>query len=374
MQLITDSRTLRPLVERRNTVARWLLEHNRHQSELYQSPKERAERRGYRHLHRTKVACLKCMDGRLNLPVITGIPMGVIQPFRNLGGYFEFGWAYLQAAFLEWANYAATREDDCLVFTTYHFSRSNPHLGCKGFNYNREAAQEAAEHLRNRINTTCAESKKNKISAVMLGIETDEDALIIHGETGKAWYLSEESTLSNSEIVERLAELFPSMPLHVRLDFSPLIEGNIRRISEVRQAPRSLTESDHREQVLGLGRGFDWLHTPNKALLIGPFGYDVATPILKAGGILLDNLESGRISPAEGLVLMTAGSYRDTVLGIEDAFAEEKALDLARFAVSVLASDEKLRNGLFPHLSVIAGAVDMDTRVFNECTERLLID
>lgn len=148
--------------------------------------------------------------------------------------------------------------------------------------------------------------------------------------------------------------------------------GNIRRIAEVRKSPRSLTDADHREQILGLGRGFDWLHQPNKALLIGPFSYDVADPIAKAAGILLDNLQSGRIDPKQGVVLMTAGAYRENTLGIEAVMAEEKALDLARFAISVILRDEKLKEGLLPHLSILSGAMDMDTRLFTECTERLL--
>ncbi len=375
MQLDHLQDVLRPLVERQNGVVQWLLEHNRHQSGLYQQPEVRERRRNYRHLHRTKIGCLKCMDGRLNLPVITKIPMGIVQPFRNLGGHFEFGWAYLQAVFLEWVNYAANRDDDCLVFTTYHFSQSNKHLGCKGFGYDREAAKKAAEHLRNRINHTCAGAKKNRIMAVMLGIETDEDALIIHGETGKVWYLNEEnSSLTEERAIEKLAELFPSMPLHIRKDFAPLVIGNLERIKEVRQAPRSLVDADHREQVLGLGRGFDWLHQPNKALLIGPFSYDVADPIAKAAGILLDNLNSGRIDPDQGVVLMTAGAYRENTLGIEEVMAQEKALDLARFAISVILRDDKLKEGLLPHLSILSGAMDMETRLFTECTQRLLQD
>lgn len=77
---------MQPLVERQNGVVQWLLEHNRHQSGLYQQPEVSDLRRNYRHLHRTQIGCLKCMDGRLNLPVITNTPLGIIQPFRNLGG------------------------------------------------------------------------------------------------------------------------------------------------------------------------------------------------------------------------------------------------------------------------------------------------
>jgi len=45
-----------------------------------------SERRRYRGEHLTEIAALKCMDGRLHLPVMTQTALGIIHPFRNLGG------------------------------------------------------------------------------------------------------------------------------------------------------------------------------------------------------------------------------------------------------------------------------------------------
>jgi hypothetical protein len=67
------------------------------------------------------------------------------------------------------------------------------------------------------------------------------------------------------------------------------------------------------EQVLAVGRGFDWLHLPNKALIVGPYrfvdfkhcckafrmtrfiSYNLGDPIATAGSLLLSNLKDGRI-------------------------------------------------------------------------------
>ena len=47
--------------------------------------------------------------------------------------------------------------------------------------------------------------------------------------------------------------------------------------------------------MICLGRGFDFLHTPNLALIIGPYSPDLADPLRKAAGIIQSNMEAGRI-------------------------------------------------------------------------------
>jgi carbonic anhydrase len=41
------------------------------------------------------IAVLKCMDGRINLPIATHTPTGINQLFRNLGSVFDVGWPYI---------------------------------------------------------------------------------------------------------------------------------------------------------------------------------------------------------------------------------------------------------------------------------------
>ncbi|KFC49974.1 hypothetical protein DK37_23330, partial [Halomonas sp. SUBG004] len=45
--------------------------------------------------HPTSIVVMKCMDGRIHIPHATQTPLGIITPFRNLGGIFDLGWPYL---------------------------------------------------------------------------------------------------------------------------------------------------------------------------------------------------------------------------------------------------------------------------------------
>ncbi len=67
----------------------FLLNHNKKQSTLFCDPDAVLSRNQYRSRHPTNVAAMKCMDGRLNLSIMTQTPHGIIQPFRNLGGVFD---------------------------------------------------------------------------------------------------------------------------------------------------------------------------------------------------------------------------------------------------------------------------------------------
>ena len=73
----------------------WLMEHARRYSETFTSSEAYLARQRYLAQHTSAVAALKCMDGRINLAVATHTPLGIIQPFRNLGGRFDLGWPHL---------------------------------------------------------------------------------------------------------------------------------------------------------------------------------------------------------------------------------------------------------------------------------------
>ena len=72
--------------------------------------------------------------------------------------------------------------------------------------------------------------------------------------------------------------MFPDMPSQVRHDLEPLVFGNMDHIVEVRKTERAL-DIEHREWMICVGRGFDFLHMPNLALIIGPYSPDLADPI-----------------------------------------------------------------------------------------------
>jgi len=145
-------------------------------------------------------------------------------------------------------------------------------------------------------------------------------------------------------------------------DLLPLLLGNLKHVETVRHERRPIEEAHHQEQVLAVGRGFDWLHLPNKALIIGPYTYDLAEPVATAAGILLSNLEAERVPSNEGFVLMTSAVYRDEA-GPQKFRAIEKALSLARFSEQTIRlTVPQLRE----RLSILAGIVNLNTRRFTQ--------
>ena len=221
-----------------------------------------------------------------------------------------------------------------------------------------DAARNAARELRKQFETVFG-IYHAVVYPIVLGIETDEDALIFHGVHGETLNLSE-GGLRTERLEKQFSELYPDMKERILRDLMPLVRGNIRHIEEVRKSKRPIVEMDHKEQILGIGRGFDWLHLQNKALLIGPYSFDLTEPIAKAGGILLDNLKSKRIPKDEGFVLLSSAIYRDES-GSERLLATEKARALADLSIRTLKRDVP---DLIPHLLVLTGTVNENNRLF----------
>jgi hypothetical protein len=319
------------------------------------------ERRRYRGNHPTEIAALKCMDGRLNLPVMTQTALGIIQPFRNLGGKFDLGWPFFQSILDSWIQYSIRRGRHCLTFVTYHYARGDIQRGCKGFNYDTDAARDMAIKLKDQFDRIYG---KGAVVPIVCGIETDLDALILHGEDGSAIDLAETKKMSKIELKNMLRSLYPSMSEQIISDMLPLIEGNIRHIAEIRSSNRPITEVEHNEWVLGVGRGFDWLHAINTAFLVGPFDPNLSVAIETAATLLLDNIENGRGNQS-GAVLITSAGYRST--GAEHELAKEKATYLSKFATNVIKHKVP---GLVPHLQVLTACTDFNTRKI-EVLERL---
>jgi hypothetical protein len=145
-------------------------------------------------------------------------------------------------------------------------------------------------------------------------------------------------------------------------DLLPLMMGNLKHIEDIRREQRPIEEAHHQEQIIAVGRGFDWLHLPNKALIIGPYTYDLAQPVATASGILLSNLQEERVPANEGFVLMTSAVYREQA-GPQRCRAIEKALSLARF------SEETIRQTapeLRERLAILPGIVNLNTRRFTQ--------
>jgi hypothetical protein len=336
----------------------FILQRNREQSAEFNDPDNRLWREQYRALHRTEIAALKCMDGRLNLSVITQTPPGIIQPYRNIGGMFDFGWPYFGELMNDWVDYSAGMGRDCLILISDHFSKGDKHRGCRGFNYEQKASLAHTLHLKHQAETIYGK-RHLVVYPVQITIETDEDALIIRNGN-QLLNLAESANLTTDELRDRLRVLFPDMKIDMVNDFLPLLEGNLEHIAEVRKAKRPLIDTEHRERILVIGRGVDWLHIPNIALIIGPYSFNLGEPIATAGKILLDNLESGRIPRDEGVLLMASAACRE-MKGHHATQAKRKAQSMLTFALETIQGSVPQ---LVPHLQHIAGITDLTTRDF----------
>jgi hypothetical protein len=167
---------------------------------------------------------------------------------------------------------------------------------------------------------------------IVCGFETDEDALILHGDHGGQLNLAELTPAEADTLAPRLAALYPDMPRQMRDDLMPLLLGNLERLAQVRGQDRAL-DIEHREWMICVGRGFDFLHMPNLALIIGPYSPNLEDPLRKAAGIILNNMRVGRI-PDDGFLVLASAPYED--LGVDRARAVVKARFMAEFTCDLI--------------------------------------
>lgn len=305
----------------------------RRHSADFASPEAFLARKRYLASHPTAVLVLKCMDGRINIPVATQTPIGIIEPFRNLGGMFNLGWPHLGEVLTSHVQGVVSAGRRALVLITYHFSRGDPRRGCAGFAFDTQAAIAHTREIKAEVEYVFG-TRHGTVYPIVCGFETDEDALIVHGAEGRSLDLATFRDGAQA-LPHRLGALLPDMPEQMRADILPLLEGNLERIGEVRKTARTL-DIEHREWIICVGRGFDFMHMPNLALIIGPYSPDLADPIRKAAEIIRNNMTHGRI-PDDGFLLLASSPYEE--IGVDRARAELKSRFLSQFAAAVIAAE-----------------------------------
>lgn len=312
----------------------WLMDLSRKHSASFCSPDNHLARQRYLAEHNTLIVAMKCMDGRIHLPYVTQTPMGVIHPFRNLGGIFNLGWPYLGDMVADTVQGAIREGRRVLIIITYHFSRGEKARGCAGFNCDKDAAIAHAYTIREQLETLFGTTHQT-VYPLVCGFETDEDALILHGPDTATLDLADVGMAEADSLQPRVAALLHDMPPEVLRDLMPLVEGNVSHIAKMRDTEREL-DIEHREWVICVGRGFDFLHVPNVALIIGPYSPDLAHPIRTAATIIRNNMDGGRI-PDDGFLLLSSSPYLEP--GPQKARASLKSQFLLDFAADVITRD-----------------------------------
>lgn len=359
------------------TLIQHYLEHNRRQSEAYCDASAVMERRQWRRRHRTTFIVFKCMDGRLNVSLMAEVALGIFEPYRTLGGAFDLGMPYFSGLVDASITRTVQFGGNVIILITYHFSKGKVERGCKGFDLDVERAIEHTAKLMRQVDYLYGD-KHTVVCPIQMGIETDDEAFRLHGRNGQIFDVAapENLTLNSADVLVRLGELFPDIRHKdngaMLEDLLRLITGNQHHIQEVRQQQRQPVELEHTEHMLALGRGFDWLHVINRALIVGPYGYFLPQNIVTAGKILISNLEATphpRIAPEDGILLMVSEAHR----GQRDRrIAEKRAKLLYNTALEMLETED-LKPLRRYNVHKLVGTVDMETRLFTPLPQSLLL-
>ncbi|SDL68860.1 Carboxysome Shell Carbonic Anhydrase [Franzmannia pantelleriensis] len=335
----------RPLTQR----IEWLLTLSRDHAETFGSPSAWLARERYLAAHPTRIVAMKCMDGRIHLPHATRTPLGIIRPFRNLGGIFHLGWPYLGEMLAESVSEAARAGHGVLMLITYHFSRGERSRGCAGFDCDTQAALAHAYQIRAQAEQLFGADHRH-VYPLVCGFETDNDALIVHGDDGSVLDISTLDAHQANGLTQRITALCPDMPAATLRDLLPLLEGNLAHVESLRGVSRAL-DIEHREWVICVGRGFDFLHVPNTALIVGPYSPNLSEPVGTAASIIDANMRAGRI-PDDGFMLLASTPYQD--IGVDRARAELKARFLSDFASQVISREHPaLAERMVRHTAVV---------------------
>lgn len=316
------------------------------------------ERRVYRRNHPTEIMATMCMDGRINLALMCGMFFGIVCPFRNIGGKYEIGWPLMRQAVDEWERFAYHMRRDCLMIVTYHWSHGDTKRGCAGFCNDREAA---IRHMADFISEV-KNCYGDRINTLLVGIETDSEAIVVHGEHGEVLDMRQEAIKGHdSHFRNALADMLPTFPEQVRNDIVPILLGNAKHVLEVMGEDRQLNDFMHRERVLVVGQGVNWFGR-NTALVVGHCDPVISEPIKMAATIIRANWKDGRIP--QGGVLMASTPYRRPE---EKKGAVAEAKFMANLALKTVRIHLPDMEGFFTPL---VGVVDYDTRLLEVVEHR----
>ncbi len=340
------------------------LKRNRAQSARFSSVDERTRRQLFRQEHPTEIMVSKCMDGRVHIATWTETPAGILTPKQNIGGKFDLGWPAFSASVREWLQYARTMRRQCLIIVTYHFSKGDFKRGCKGFNFDTNAARKNAFNLRDQI----VRAFGNEAHAIVVGMETDDEALHLHGFGCDLFDTSGHTRMTRAELRYSLENMYSHLPSTVLGDLHRFVVGNQHHVLEIQSTNRTPVDLDHRECIIGVGQGFDWLHLPQVALVIGAYDHEWPSAVATAAKIVLDNIRGETAHSNQALLLISA-LCRESQGSIAWNCSSETVAYQRRYA---LESIRRHVPELEPHLSVLSGVVDAETRLLHVADQQKL--
>lgn len=308
----------------------------------------------YQRKHPTKIVVFKCMDGRIGFPKFTGTPLGFLRNFRNLGGQFNFGWKGLKAAVTDVVQKSHDEGRGSLAIITYHYSKGDSKRGCAGHKCNIDASITGAMAFKRQLKGSYA-GLPFSFFPIVVGIETDEEALKFHSGNGEVFDLAQvNEDITSDEMFEKLLSLYTDIPGNVLDDLNPLLMGNIKHIKQIRASDRLLTDLEHGEWIVGAGgaTAYDWLHVPNTALLVGQYNPNIERPIKEALGVIRKNW-----TPGKKFLYMAAASYGG------NNYEQLVVPEVKYYARMIHETADKFYPELISDMYRVRGLVNIETQV-----------
>jgi hypothetical protein len=280
-----------------------------------------------------KPFAFKCSDGRPHAASYTGLTEGVIHPFRNIGGRFNMKkWYHLNTGFLnEMKRWEAIVEFN-LVLASAHKSEGSIERCCSGFKNDTPAAMLAAATLRDQLLELFPAKKGGRFNVypVHCCFETDEERLLLYNEHGDEFDPKNWLDASRADVTSEIDKMFRKAPQKIRDTLVVMEIGNILHTKEIVRMNRPIIDMEHRECILGIGKGFWYIMRANKIIIIGPYDPDLHEQIGIGAKIIKENIDSGRIK--NGFILMAS-----TLADPDDVYpARARALGLLELAETVI--------------------------------------
>lgn len=342
-----------------------LLDLNTKQSHMFIAEPYYSERKRHLASHPTEIIAFKCMDGRLNLDLITGLPPGVVTGYRNIAGRFDVGWPKLREQLAQHVADATNRGHRMIALCTYHFSDGCRERGCRGMDFDTVAARELAASLAVQFRDVFAGGSRATVFPLVVGIETDSEGLILHSEAecgpGETVSITAYAAETPDATTLRAAvrNLLPRLDAQLLDDLMPVLLGNAKHIYTRRQEHIPIIDLDHRETVIAIGSGFGWMHTPNKALVIAPFDHNWTSAAATAASVITKNIANNAVDPTHGIVLALCTSCTGEPGGWRWKMAEMTSRYLARAAQQAIMEQSQLLATTVVY--VLAGVVEKES-------------
>jgi hypothetical protein len=282
-----------------------------------------------------RIGYFGCSGGRTDFESYIRASFGMVRQWRNIGGVHEVEeWDSLQSSVKEFALAALAEKQQVLFITSSHGVDGVKELGCKGHEFDTAKAKANAESLKKALDGFFEDCPN--IFTIRIHMETDEESLVLYNDAGEALFLQEcDPGISEDAMHGKLTQLYRN-PEHARQMPHAMLEAllgpvmeNIRHIASLRETDHRAM-LDHREWILAVGGGFDWLYRQsNTTISIGLHDPNLYRELALAARIMGVTVKRSDFVEKRGMVTVVSVPYTPDPYGIGQRIAAARAAKLA---------------------------------------------